>query len=93
MVTLATRIDEIFAVEGFKIKVEDLDKDPVGLGEHGVLERYPFKKSLPGEKTVGDWKRLRFSPMRTDCDCSVLLGTGKSAKDGLALTDVRGSYV
>ena len=93
MVTLATRIDEIFEIERFKIRVEDLEDDPIDLGDHGVLDRYPFKKSLPGEKTVNDWKRLRFSPSRSEIKCRVLLGTGKPAKEGMALADVRGSYV
>ena len=92
MVTLATRIDEIFEIEGFKVQVLDEGGGLVLPSAHGVLD-FKFKKMMPNKNTVSDWRARRFNSKFGDYDCRVLQGNGKTAKDGMTLEAVRESYV
>lgn len=93
MTKLATRIDEIYWVEGFKIFVHCPVEGVIEPERHSVLSEYPYKNLLPGAKTVGDWKRLRFKPIYEEHLCEVFFGDTEVAGDDTSLEAVRGSYV
>ena len=52
MVTLATRIDEIYQVEGFKVRVKDAKGRRIAPNEHGVLEAYQATRALTKTKLL-----------------------------------------
>lgn len=80
---------EITRFEGFEVVIH--------AGDARVPARLPsyakrFERRARQSHTVGDWKRLRFSPNYPTLEIDVLLGDGRVATERMKLERVRDSH-
>ena len=90
MVTVREVEDEIFTVEGFKVRICRDGKKV--RSDHGGLEQYRFSKAGYGTWTVSDWKENRFFKYYTEFDIEVLTSNGSCAHGNRNLAKLRAGY-
>jgi hypothetical protein len=91
---LATRIDEIEKIEGFRIVLKKLDGTIISNDQAGYPLYGEHKKKLKGTATVQEWKKNRFAPVYAGhgVTCDVLYSDGTVAVGQTSLSVVRDTY-
>ena len=80
---------EIAHFEGFKVVIRSrTDRGPARLPSYTKR----FERRARQAHTVGDWKRVRFSPNYPTLEIDVLLGDGRIATERTKLERVRDSH-
>ena len=86
-----TRSHEISDLEGFDIRICDLEGTEVGLRTNGLIGPYPFKRRLKDNATVKDWC-LRFACNYRGYTARIFYADGSEAAPQTLLGTVRERY-
>lgn len=88
MTKLSTRLNEMAALEGFKVDVFDRHGKKVDLDTQGI-PAYDYAKKAAGKTTVVEWKAARFASWLPGYTCDVLSADGSVAHGNKTLENVR----
>ena len=91
MPRISTIVKKVNSLEGFNIKIRNLQGEEVKANKQ-VGGDYTFKKPSKDDWTVGHWKAKRFAKNLPGFDCEVINGTGKTVSKAMKLKNLRGSY-
>jgi hypothetical protein len=92
MTKVATHIERIFELEGFRIRIIDREGNVVDEGTSGLPAYEGNTRKLKGSATVAEWQRSRFADVYKGYQCQVLKADGSVAVGQTKLETVRSTY-